>query len=67
MIHMCQAPIGKVIDTKKGAITVEYKGRSRELRSKLPDVKKGDYVLFSLDIAIDKVDKEEAEMILDSA
>jgi hydrogenase maturation factor len=61
---MCQAPIGKVVDAKGGEITVDYKGKRRKLRSRLLDVKKGDYVLFSLDIAIDKVDKEEAEMVL---
>ena len=48
----------------KGRITIEYNGKRRVLLSKFLDVKKGEYVLFSLDIAIDKVDKEEAEMIL---
>lgn len=61
---MCQAPVGKVVSLDKEGITVEYKGKTRKLRSKLLDVKKGDYVLFSLDIAIDKVDAEEAEAIL---
>jgi hydrogenase maturation factor len=63
---MCQAPVGKVIDidNSKDRITVEYNGKKRELRSKLVDVKKGEYVLFSLDIAIEKIDKEEAMMIL---
>ena len=61
---MCQAPIGRVIGSSNGLITVEYKGQKRELRSKLLEVQPGDYVIFSLDIAIDKMDKEEAEMIL---
>ena len=60
---MCQAPVGKVTKVGKGVITVDCKGKVRELRSKLADVKAGDYVMFSLDIAIDKVDKEEAEMM----
>ena len=63
---MCQAPVGKVIEVDKGKLVVEYKGKRRELRSRLPDVGKGDYVIFSVDIAIDKVDQEEAEMILGS-
>jgi len=62
---MCQAPVGRVININEGSITIEYNGRTRELRSKLlKEVKNGDYVLFSLDIAIDKVDREEAEIIL---
>ena len=61
---MCQAPVGKVVAIDGSMLTVEYKGRRRELRSKLGGVAKGDYVLFSVDIAIEKVDKEEAEAIL---
>jgi hydrogenase maturation factor len=57
---MCQAPIGKVVDVKEDKIIVMYKGKTRKLRSKLRDVKIGDHVMFSLDIAIDKVDEEEA-------
>jgi hydrogenase maturation factor len=61
---MCQAPVGKVIGVGPGSLTVEYNGKSRILRSKLPGVKPGDYVLFSTDIAIDTVDEEEAMSIL---
>lgn len=60
---MCQAPVGRVISVGDKRITVKYKGRTRKLNSRLADVKVGDYVLFSLDIAIDKVDEEEARMI----
>ena len=61
---MCRAPIGKVVRTGSGTLTVECKdGKAKELRSRLADVKEGDYVLFSSGIAIDKVDKEEAEFI----
>jgi hydrogenase maturation factor len=60
---MCQAPVGKVVSAEGGKLIVEYNGKRRELRSRLPDVKAGDYVQFSLDIAVDKVDKEEAEII----
>jgi len=61
---MCQAPVGKVVKVDKKSIVVEYNGKKRELNSKLVNVKEGDYVLFSLNIAIEKVDKEEATMIL---
>jgi hydrogenase maturation factor len=61
---MCQTPVGKVVGVGEKSITVECNGKLRELKSKLVDVKKGDYVEFSLDIAIDKIDEEEAKMIL---
>lgn len=61
---MCQAPVGKVISIEEKRILIEYNGKKRVLNSKLPDIKKGDYVTFSLDMAIDKIDKEEAEIIL---
>ena len=61
---MCQAPVGKVISFDKTSITIDYSGNTRTLKSKHLDVKKGDYVLFSLDIAIDKVDEEEAMAIM---
>lgn len=62
---MCQAAVGRVISLSKDGMTVEYNGKRRALKSsRLLKVKPGDYVQFSLDIAIDKIDKEEAEMIL---
>lgn len=61
---MCQAPVGKVIHIGKNKIIVEYNKKRRELNSKLVDVKEGDYVTFSLDIAIDRIEKEEAEAIM---
>ena len=61
---MCRAPVGRVIGIEEGRITIDCNGKTRCLNSKLVNVKKGDYVLFSADIAIDKIDKEEAEMIL---
>lgn len=60
---MCQAPIGKVIEIEKGRIVVDYKGKRKELESKFLALSKGDYVLFSGNIAIDKVDGEEAKML----
>lgn len=63
---MCQGFIGKVISVDKDSITVEYNGEELRLNSKLLNanmVNEGDYVLFSSDLAIDKVDKDEAEMM----
>ena len=61
---MCQAPLGRVVKIGKGKITVKYRKGTRELNSKFVDVKKGDYVLFSLNIAIEKVGDDEAKMML---
>jgi hydrogenase maturation factor len=64
---MCQAPVGKVLSVDSGKLTVEYMGERKVLRTKLQGVKAGEYVLFSSGIAIDIVDKEEAEAILGGA
>jgi len=61
---MCQAPVGRVVKINNDKLTVEFNGKLRELNSKLVDVKEGDYVLFSVNIAIEKVDPEEAKIIL---
>ena len=61
---MCQAPIGKVVEASGASVSVEYKGRKIKLNSRLADLKEGDYVLFSGDIAIDRIDREEAEAVL---
>ncbi len=56
---MCQAPVGKVLSVDGGKLIVKYRGKNLGLNSRIPDVKVGDYVMFSLDMAIDKVDKED--------
>jgi hydrogenase maturation factor len=58
---MCQATIGKVTGVGKGSITIEYNGKKMELDSTLVKVVKGDYVLFSSGIAIEKVEKDDAK------
>ena len=63
-VDVCQATVGKVTGVDKGRITVEYNGGVRELDSKLVKVVEGDYVLFSADIAIEKVEKDDAEEIM---
>jgi hydrogenase maturation factor len=61
--NVCQALVGKVVKAGGEKITVECNGKTRELRSNLVNVKEGDNVLFSLDIAIEKIDEEEAKII----
>ena len=57
--NMCQAPVGKVLSVDGGKLKVKYKGKTLSLDSRIPDVHVGDYVMFSLNIAVDKVDKED--------
>ena len=61
---MCQTTVGKVMSVGKGKITVDYNGKMIGLDSKLVKVEKGDYVLFSAGIAIEKVEKDEAIEIM---
>ena len=62
---MCQAPVGKVIRVEGNTATIKYNGQTRKIKCpKQLRLSVGDYVTFSLDIAIDKIDAEEAEMIL---
>jgi hydrogenase maturation factor len=58
---MCQVPAGRVVAVGEKRLTIEYNGKRRELRSILPGIKVGDYVSFSLDMAIDRIDEEEAK------
>jgi hydrogenase maturation factor len=60
---MCQIAVGKVLSASNGKVRVKYKGNVCELNSKLVDLKEGDYALFSSGIAIEKMDKEEAEQL----
>jgi hydrogenase maturation factor len=57
---MCQIPVGKVVKIDGKGITVEFKGKTRLLNPKLVKVKVGDYVSFSTNIAIEKVDKDSS-------
>ena len=59
---MCQIAVGKVLSVGNGRVLVRYKDGVRELNSKLVDLEEGDYALFSSDIALEKVDEEEAEL-----
>jgi len=61
---MCQAAVGKVIRVDGKSITVEFNGKTRMLDSGLVEAKVGDYVQFSMNIALDRVDEDEARIIL---
>ena len=61
---MCQATVGRVVNVGNGTITIDYNGTKKELDAKLVKVEKGDYVLFSAGIAIEKVEKDEAIEIM---
>jgi hydrogenase maturation factor len=60
---MCQVTVGKVLSVGAGKVRVRYKGEIHELNSKLVALKEGDYTLFSSGIAIEKMDREEAEQL----
>jgi len=61
---MCQAPIGKVLSMDGDRITVECNGKKADLKSFVTGLAIGDYVIFSSNIAVDKIEKEEALLIL---
>jgi hydrogenase maturation factor len=60
---VCRAFVGKVVKIEKDKLTLDYNGQKTEVRSNLQDIKIGDNVMFSLDIAMEKVDEEEAKII----
>ncbi len=62
---MCQAPIGKVVNADGRKITVESNGKMVLLRSLIPDISVGDYVFFSSDMVVEKVENEEALLMMD--
>jgi hydrogenase expression/formation protein HypC len=55
---MCQATIARILDVKGKRALAEFQNKKTELNIELlPDVKKGDYVLFAGGVAIEKVEK----------
>lgn len=63
---MCQVQVGKVVEVNRstGTVSVEHNGKTEVLNAKLVETVEGDYVTFSKGMAIEKIDKEEADMIL---
>jgi hydrogenase assembly chaperone HypC/HupF len=63
---MCITTIGKVLELDKNTALVQLRKSTRKVRTDLVDVKKGDYIYVSGNLAIEKIEKEEAEQILNS-
>ncbi|OGI15316.1 hypothetical protein A3K63_05325 [Candidatus Micrarchaeota archaeon RBG_16_49_10] len=61
---MCQASLGRVVEVDGKESVVDVKGKRKKVNIELVDVKKGDYVLCSLDLAIEKVEACEAERMI---
>ena len=61
---MCLTIVGKVTMAKGKKGTVEVEGIKREMDLSMVKVKKGDYVSCALNIAVEKIDSEEAGEIL---
>jgi hydrogenase maturation factor len=61
---MCQATLGRVIEVLGKESIVNIKGKRRKVITELLDVEKGDYVLCSLNLAVEKVDPKEAEQMI---
>lgn len=61
---MCQFIVGKVININENKAKVNIKGKNRILDTQLVDVNKGDYVICAADYILEKIDEEEAKMIL---
>lgn len=64
---MCLAIPGEVIELKENTATVDFGGVEREVRiDLLESVKEGDFVLVHVGYAIELIDRDEAEKILDA-
>jgi hydrogenase maturation factor len=61
---MCITTIGKVIKIDNNKAVVQLKKSTREIRVDLLDVKEGDYVYVSGNLGVEKIEKKEAEQIL---
>lgn len=61
---MCQVIVGKVISINGDKAKVNIKGKNVLLNTQLADINKGDHVICAADYVIEKIDEEEAKMIL---
>lgn len=61
---MCITTIGKILRVKNKTAIVQLKKSTREVRIDLVDAKEGDYIYLSGNLAIEKIEKGEAEQIL---
>lgn len=63
---MCITVVGKILNLDENVALVKLKKSTRKVRTDLVDVKKGDYIYVSGNLAIEKIEKKEAEQILNS-
>ncbi len=61
---MCLSIPGKVIEIEKDFITIDYITEKRKVSKSVVEITKGDYVIVSNKIIINKLSKEEAERFL---
>ncbi len=64
MIAVCITVVGKITEVKGKKGIAEVEGKKREMDLSLVKVKKGDYISCALNVAVEKLDAEEAEEIL---
>ncbi|MEK6942259.1 MAG: HypC/HybG/HupF family hydrogenase formation chaperone [archaeon] len=63
---MCVTIVGKVLEVngKKGIVEVD--GKQREMDFSLAKIKRGDFVSCALNLAVEKIENEEAISILNA-
>lgn len=61
---MCQAALGKIIEMDDKEAIVQMRDGRRKVNTDLLDVKEGDYILCSLNLAVEKVDPEDAKQMI---
>ncbi len=62
---MCLAIPGKVIEIEKDRFIVDYGAERREAIATVVEVRKGDYVIVSNKVIVEKVKKDDAEKFLE--
>mgnify|MGYP001599687489 CR=1 FL=1 len=63
---MCIAVVGKVVEVRGKKGVVEVDGKLRAMDFGIVNAKKCDFVSCALNIAVEKIPKKEAELILSS-
>lgn len=62
---MCVAVPGKVVKIEGSHGTVDYNGNLMNINLSLIDAKEGDYVLFHAGCALEIMEKQDAEALID--
>jgi len=63
---MCIMAVGKILELDENVAIVQLKKSKRKVRTDLVKVKEGDYIYVSGNLAVEKIEKKEAEQILNS-